>query len=87
VSNLLEGCNPVQESSDEQLSQPEFEEARRRLRFAVMISAVMDLFIAVVLLILDIPIGALILLAFAIIGTPIVLAGLDRSWRKRGYDV
>ena len=75
------------EEPSEQLSQTEFEESRRRLRLAVMISAVMDLFLAVVLLILDIPIGALILLAFAIIGTPIVLAGLDRSWRKRGYDV
>jgi hypothetical protein len=87
VSNLLEGCDPVEESGGEQLSQSEFEEARRRLRLAVMISAVMDLFVAAVLLIVDIPIGALILLAFAIIGTPVVLAALDRGWRKRGYDV
>jgi archaellum biogenesis protein FlaJ (TadC family) len=77
----------MEEPGTEQLSQSEFEESRRKLRLAVIISAVMDLFVAVVLLILDIPIGALILLAFAIIGTPIVLAGLDRSWRKRGYDV
>ena len=75
------------DEATEKLSQAEFEEARRRLRSAVMISAVLDLFVAVVLFILDIPIGALVLLAFAIIGTPIVLAGLDRSWRNRGYDV
>ena len=77
----------MEDAGGEQLNQAEFEEARRRLRSAVMISCVADLFVAVVLFILDIPIGALILLAFAIIGTPIVLAGLDRSWRKRGYDV
>ena len=75
------------EEQSEQLDQASFEEARRRLRSAVFISAVMDLFVAVVLFVLDIPIGALILVAFAVIGTPIVLAALDRGWRKRGYEI
>ena len=87
MSNLLEGCNPVEESGGERLSQSEFEEARRRLRFAVMISGVADLFVAALLLIMDIPIGAAVLLGVALIGTPVVLAALDRGWRKRGYDV
>lgn len=77
----------MEESGSEQLSQPEFEEARRRLRGAVYLSAVMDLFVAVVLFIVDIPIGAFILIAFAAIGTPLVLSALDRGWRKRGYEI
>jgi hypothetical protein len=75
------------EPGTEQLSQSEFEEARRRLRLAVIISGVADLFVAAVLLLMDIPIGAMVLVAVALIGTPVVLAALDRSWRKRGYDV
>jgi hypothetical protein len=75
------------EPGTEQLSQSEFEEARRRLRLAVIISGVADLFVAAVLLLMDIPIGAMVLVAVALIGTPVVLAALDRSWRKRGYEI
>jgi hypothetical protein len=29
----------------------------------------------------------MVLVAVALIGTPVVLAALDRSWRKRGYEI
>jgi hypothetical protein len=72
---------------DRPLGQEEYAERHRTLRRTIIGSGVLDIAIAIVLFAMGIPIGGVILLAFGIIGTPLVLRLIDRDAQKRGHDI